>query len=130
MAMHGNQPAPRGRLGREINARRIPAHYSGHLNTHACHVNASLAEDGTLTININGRAEYREGAHIGASIDTDEVPEKLAEALRKALQAVLDDGHEPLKEELEREARAAYDFDAAHAQTWAAVESTDDQAEE
>lgn len=106
--MEGNQPAARGRLGREINAKLPEVPYHGPLNLLACHVNASLTEGGELTLSVNGRAEYAEGSHVGGTIELDEVPQDLIDNLKKALEAVLEECHNDLKEELERESELAF----------------------
>jgi hypothetical protein len=98
----GDLPEPRGRLGAQLRAVGAPSDTSPK-QRFACYVTASLTEGGELVIQVNGAAEYLDGSRVGATLEGDDIPEKLAEGVRKALQAVLDEGHDSLKDEVDRE---------------------------
>ncbi len=103
-----SQPAARGRLGAELNARLGDEVFAGVKQRHACRVDASLAEDGTLTLSGNGRVNYGEDGWVGATIEQAELPAKVVAAVKKALEAALDDAHDDLRDEADREAELAF----------------------
>lgn len=69
----------------------------------ACRVNAEYREDGTLTISVSSVGEFRAGGRVSASFDADEIPEKLKDAVKDAMAAVLDEAHDDLKTSLARD---------------------------
>jgi hypothetical protein len=104
----GESPEPRGRLGAQLRAVQAEGDKSPK-QRYSCYVSASLTEGGEMVLQVNGAAEYLDGSRVGAVLEGDDIPQKLANDVRKALQAVLDEGHESLKEEVDRETAFAID---------------------
>lgn len=116
----------RGRLGAQLRSVLANADYSPK-ERHACTVSASLSEDGTLTLQVTGAAQYLEdvGSRVAAVIEQHEIPETLQSHVAQALRAVLNEAHEDLKAELDREVRFAIE----HAERIGLPEPADDGEE-
>lgn len=105
---------PRGRLGQrilsagELSEEKLP-----------CKVSAELSEDGEFHLSVSATGEYVSGGRVGASFDYSDdaektdIPHHLAERVNKALNAVLEEAHEELKEEFQRERNNAIGIQAA-----------------
>jgi hypothetical protein len=86
-----------------------------------CKVSAELGEDGEFHLSVSATGEYVIGGRVGASFDfkSDEaesdIPHDLAQKVYDALNAVLEEAHEELKEEFQRERNNAIGIHAAAA---------------
>lgn len=72
-------------------------------NTTPCRISAQLEEGGNVTISVTATGEYVSGSVVSASIETNEIPKNILALVQKALEAVLNEVHDDIKEEFQRE---------------------------